>query len=124
MWLISDEQPVIVRTKTGDVRLEPGVPCELSDAVGQRVLERSGGKVRQTSSSDVQIEPATPTARPVYWEGPDRKLYGPAVPEFLGKVGGGDRERFWIVVTHESTIRWIRSDRLRALPLSRKQVGK
>lgn len=91
MWLISDEHPVIVRTKTGDVRLEPGVPCELSDAVAQRVLETVGDRVRvHQPPSDTVIEPARPTARPIYWEDADGILCGPATPEFLAKTGAGE----------------------------------
>ena len=124
MWVISDEQPVVVRTKTGDVHLEPGVPCELSDAIAQRVLERTGGRVRviEPPSPETIIEPAAPGARLVYWEDSGGKLCGPAVPEYLAKTGSGEREHFWVVVTDRGVIRWIRSDRLRATPRT-KPVG-
>jgi hypothetical protein len=70
MWLIADA-PVTVRTAHGDVKLTPGIPHELSDAVGERVLQCVGDRVRIHAQEPAQhtiIEPAAPNARPVYWE--------------------------------------------------------
>ena len=118
MWLIA-ELPVTVRTGRGDVKLTPGIPQELPDAIGQRVLERAGEKVRihePNGKEETLIEPASPTAKPIYWESVDGKILGPAKPEFLAKSGPDGHEQFWIVVTFRKITRWISSDRLRRAP--------
>lgn len=117
MW-IESSKPLRVRFKQGEVRLEPGHPVELPEEAGQRVLEKAGSKVRIVGAPDGStiIEPASTTARSVYWEDVRGQLQGPAVPEFLGKTGAGAREQFWILVTYQGAVRWIRSDRLRAAP--------
>lgn len=56
------------------------------------------------------IEPATPNAKPIYWETGDGHILGPAIPEFLGRDG----ETFWIVTTFENGTWWINADRLRS----------
>ncbi len=58
----------------------------------------------------IQIEPAAPNATAVYWETGDGRILGPAVPEFFLR----DREEYWISVTFEGHIRFIRDDRLRS----------
>lgn len=58
----------------------------------------------------IQIEPAAPNARPVYWETGSGRILGPAIPEFLGRDGS----TFWISTTFEDQIRWINADRLRS----------
>ncbi|MDX2253209.1 MAG: hypothetical protein NW202_13065 [Nitrospira sp.] len=123
MWLIA-ETPITVRTAQGDVRLTPGVPHELPDCVGQRVIEQAGSKVRvHQPEAEILIEPAAPDPRPVYWRGVDGKLCGPAKPELLAKVGTGTNERFWVVVTYQGTTRWVRANRLQAKPKATRAVG-
>ena len=68
--------------------------------------------------SDVVLEPAASNARPVFWEDATGQILGPAVPEYLGRTGSGHMERFWVIVTYEGSIRWIRDDRLRRRPVS------
>ena len=65
-------------------------------------------------SADVTIEPASPTARPIYWKAMDGTWHGPVKPECLGRTGTGDKELFWVIVTYQKTVRWIRSDLLRS----------
>lgn len=73
-------------------------------------------KIRQPEpvGKHVTIEPAHPTARPVYWESMDGTWHGPAVPESLALVGEGETATFWVVVTSQGGCRWIRSDLLRS----------
>ncbi len=78
-----------------------------------------GGCDRDPVGSDVVVEPASPTARPVWWEDSDGNLCGPATPELLGKTGAGEQARFWVIVTYQDASRWIQSDRLRAHPTMR-----
>ena len=66
------------------------------------------------SSDKVLIEPASPTARPVFWERGDGRIEGPARLEFLACVGAGSKARFWIVLTFHNVVCWVRSDRLRS----------
>lgn len=56
------------------------------------------------------IEPAPPNPRPIYWETGDGRILGPAVPEFFLQDG----EEYWISVTFEGHIRFLRDDRLRS----------
>ena len=65
-------------------------------------------------SDDIVLEPASPTARPVYWESREGTWHGPVKPEYLGKTGTGDKEVFWVVVCYNKTVQWIRSDLLRS----------
>jgi hypothetical protein len=58
----------------------------------------------------IQIEPAAPNARPVYWETGSGRILGPAIPEFLAR----DSSTFWISTTFKGQIRWINADRLRS----------
>jgi len=102
--------------KSRDVWLEPGVPCELPDIVGERVVERAGGRVRRVSPPATIVEPAASAAKPIYWEDAFGDVCGPAVPELLAKTG--PPERFWAIVTYQGRICWVRSDRLRAKPMA------
>lgn len=64
--------------------------------------------------NDVTIEPASPTARPVFFERSDGRIYGPAKPEFLAREGTGPAAIFWVVVQFHSLPVWVRSDLLRS----------
>ena len=57
MWLIT-EAPVTVRTAHGDVKLLLGVPHELSDAIGERVLQRHGVAAGHPARLATDPEPA------------------------------------------------------------------
>lgn len=58
---------------------------------------------------NVEMQPAEPNAKVVYWEAGNGSILGPAVPEFLGRDGN----TFWIVTTFRGQIRWINANRLR-----------
>lgn len=61
------------------------------------------------------IEPADPTARPVYFARNDRTIEGPARPTHLAKTGVGASERFWVIVRlADGHVVWVREDRLRS----------
>lgn len=89
-------------------------------ARAQQILAQ--GKPRLTQSSvpsptpkeTIAIEPASPTARPIYWESMDGTWHGPAKPEYLGRTGLGQNERFWVIVIYQESIRWIWADLLRS----------
>jgi hypothetical protein len=124
MWLIA-ESPVTVRTVHGDVRLAPGIPHELPDAVGDRVLQCAGDRVRvhaQEPAPDPLIEPAAPNARPVYWERADTSIVGPGQPEFLAMVGSGQAATYWVVAQFDGLPIWINSMQLRSKRQFEEQV--
>jgi hypothetical protein len=54
-----------------ELSLIPGHPVDLPDKQARRLLDMAGEKVRQVVP-DVVIEPAYPTAHPIYWEAMDR----------------------------------------------------
>ncbi len=111
----------LYRWPGGEVRLEPGKPIELPPDRAAKLMARASGRIRQVElEKSVLIEPAAPNARPVWWEDANGLLCGPAIPEYLAKTGGSLSEHFWVVVTHEHIIRWIRSDRLRSKPSGKK----
>ncbi|GKS64837.1 hypothetical protein YTPLAS72_21410 [Nitrospira sp.] len=70
--------------------------------------------VRPPSPKDIEIEPAAKPdgspLSPIYWETGDGRIIGPAVPEFFLRDG----DEYWISVTFEEHIRFIRDDRLRS----------
>jgi hypothetical protein len=74
------------------------------------------------STKDIGIEPAVkPDGRPlsaIYWETGDGRIVGPATPEFFLRDG----EEYWISVTFEGQIRFIRDDRLRSRKAFEEQV--
>ena len=73
---------------------------------------------------DVTIQPASSTARPIYWERADGRIYGPAVPEFLAQVGVGlNTTDFWIVARFEGRPIWINSMVLRSKQAFEQQVA-
>jgi len=111
--LIEALEPLLVRLKDRDIELAPGVPTEIPDDAGLRLLRKAPDMVRVIG---VIIEPIYRQARPVYWEDAKGQTQGPADVEFLANVGRGRNETFWVVVTYQGTVRWIRSDRLRAKP--------
>jgi hypothetical protein len=96
-----------------ELSLIPGHPVDLPDKQARRLLDMAGEKVRQVVP-DVVIEPAYPTAHPIYWEAMDRTWHGPVKPEYLGRTGSRHEERFWVIVSYRGTIRWIRSDMFRS----------
>ena len=116
MW-IESLKPIRVQFRLQEVRLEPGRPVELPEDCGRNLLHQAGNKDRIAQPPEtVVIEPAAANARPVYWEGSEGKLCGPATPEFLAKTDTGEEERFWVLVTFEGTIRLVWSEILRAKP--------
>jgi hypothetical protein len=63
-----------------------------------------------SAAAHITIEPAHPSARPVYWERATGEIVGPGVPEFLARVG----DAFWVVAQFQGEPVWINSDRLRS----------
>lgn len=59
---------------------------------------------------NIEIQPAAPNAKAIYWETGTGRILGPAVPEFLARDGS----TFWISTTFEGQSRWINADRLRS----------
>lgn len=99
--------------------------CQPSESRVETVFVPGGTTARNAApstsppaSKGIQIEPATPNARPIYWETGDGRILGPAVPEFLGRDG----DTFWVSVTFEGQIRWINADRLRSKQAFKTQV--
>ena len=72
-------------------------------------LKQFEGRSHKPNDSIV-IEPASPTAKPIYWENCRGEILGPAKVEWLAQVS----DAFWVIVTFEGQPRWIRSDRLRS----------
>ncbi len=117
MW-VEATTPLRVRFAHGEIRLRPGHPVELSEEDGRKVLDKAGDRIRVVTAptADIIIEPASTTARPIYFEDASGHLCGPVIPEYLGRVGIDDRARSWVIVTHNGLIRWIHSDRLQVGP--------
>lgn len=112
--LIESSQPVIIRRLAGDLRLVPGFPVDLPDEEARKLLVKAHGKVRIVAKERIIMEPAkkpngSPLS-PIYWETGDGRILGPAAPEFFLRDG----EEYWISVTFEGHIRFIRDDRLRS----------
>jgi hypothetical protein len=63
---------------------------------------------------DITVEPASAMARSIYWEAMDGTWHGPVKPEYLGRTGSREAERFWVVVTCRGKMWWIRTDQLRS----------
>lgn len=70
----------------------------------------AGPSTSPPASGGIQIEPAAPNAKAIYWETGTGQILGPAIPEYLARDG----ETFWIVTTFEGQTRWINADRLRS----------
>lgn len=121
--LIEASSPLTVRLPSGEIHLTPGQPVELPDEQAKRLLEKVPGKVRAVSSPEpITIEPASPNAKPVYWERADGRIYGPARVTDLAKVGTGATEQFWVIVEYQGQPSWLRSDRLRSKRAFEQQV--
>ena len=106
--------PFTYRWPGGEIHLEPGRPVDLADDRARRLIQKAGDRVRVIESDPIVLEPASATARPIYWESMDGTWYGPAIPEYLERTGTGDHEQFWVITTYQGAIRWIRADRLRS----------
>lgn len=115
--LIEALAPLRLRLPERDLALRPGEPVELPDNQARRLMEKAGGKVRQVvrdAYGPLEMQAASPTARPIYWESTDGTWHGPVKPEYLGRSGLGDSERFWVTVTYQDSILWICADLLRS----------
>jgi hypothetical protein len=103
-----------IRRAAGDLHLRPGVPIELSDEEGAKLLEKIPAKVRLVPFAAKVIEPAVNAdgapLRPVYWETGTGEILGPTAPELFAKDG----DTFWISVTFKESVRWINADMLRS----------
>jgi len=97
----------------------PVATPESLEALDQRGDEVISGIV------DVVVEPASPTAKPIYWEAMDGTWHGPVRPEYLGRTGRSHNEQFWIIVSYSGAFRWIWADLLRSHQafLARKRIG-
>ena len=109
------ESLVVLRVKlpSGEVVLKPGCPVQFSEDEGRKLLEKAPGKVRAVAPAPIVLEPASPTARPIYWER-SGSIIGPATPEVLAKAGDGPTTTFWVVALHEGAPTWINSTMLRS----------
>ena len=123
MLLEATSRPIRYRLNDGrELVMEPGVPVELPDLAGRRLLQKAGGKVRLVSqSSDVVLDLAAPNARPVYWKRVTG-IVGPAQPEFLAMVGCGSKASYWVVAQFEGLPVWINSLQLRSKRQFEQQV--
>jgi hypothetical protein len=99
--------------------------CQPSESRVETVFVPGGTTARNAApstsppaSKGIQIEPATPNARVIYWETGKGQILGPAIPEYLAR----DRETFWVVTTFEGKIRWINADMLRSKRAFEEQV--
>lgn len=112
--LIEALKPLRLRLPDGNLELGPGTSIELVDHFAQRLLRKAGGKVRIVPA-EITIEPASVSARAVFWEAADGRILGPARQDFLAQVGSGMKNTdFWVIGEFEGQPRWIRSDRLRS----------
>ncbi|THJ23578.1 MAG: hypothetical protein CAF45_007850 [Nitrospira sp. CG24E] len=89
------------------------------DPLLQRALEIANRPRPATRQPDVIrhedtiIEPAHPTAKPVYFLRNDGVIHGPATVTNLAKVGSGETATYWVIVEFQGQASWVRSDRLR-----------
>ncbi|MDK2743222.1 MAG: hypothetical protein NDI90_09920 [Nitrospira sp. BO4] len=83
-------------------RTDPTVPVFTP---GDNTLSHTGSII-----NTIEIQPAEVNAKAAYWETGDGRILGPAVPEFFLRDG----EEYWISVTFEGNIRFIRDDLLRS----------
>ena len=72
--------------------------------------ELTEAETDQPTEIEPAIRPDGHPLSPVYWEDARGVIVGPAIPEFVARVG----ETVWIVTTYEGLPRWINSDRLRS----------
>jgi hypothetical protein len=89
-------------------------PSVAAVAVASLASEVLACATTEAGCDDIAIEPASSTARPIYWETMDGAWHGPVKPEYLGRTGSGENEVFWVIVTHNGIMRWIWSDLLRS----------
>jgi len=93
-------------------------PCSVARvatvAVATSLSEAHSSAPTEIRSDDIIIEPASPTARSIYWEAVDGNWHGPVQPEYLGRTGKGRSEQFWVVVNDKGIIRWIWTELLRS----------
>jgi len=89
---------------------QPKHDAELAFIPGGLTPPNAAPSASPPAPEGIQIEPAAPNAKGVYWEMGDGRILGPAVPEFFLRDG----EEYWISVTFEGHIRFIRDDRLRS----------
>lgn len=92
--------------QTGEMDLTPGQPVELPTV---------------SLPDPIVIEPAHHTARPIFWERNDGRIYGPASPEFLAMVGTRSQASYWVVVAYQGSSVWVNADRLRTKKQFQKQ---
>lgn len=76
--------------------------------------KRNRGHVDAPVSIEPAMKPGGSPLSPVYWETADTRIVGPAMPEYVVKVGTGLTAEFWVIVSHEGTPRWVHSNRLRS----------
>lgn len=127
-------RPLHIRRAGGDLHLKPGCPVELADEEATRLLAKSdavrrvvpqegahlpnGGTEPATGfkqpcpyqADEVVIEPAVKPdgfpLRPIYWEGADGSILGPASVLFFDRDG--------LIVEYGGDWQWINADQLRS----------
>ncbi len=118
--------PLKVKRPSGDILLTPGTPVEFTEEEGLKLLTKARGKVRLVEPSGTVIEPAErPDGQPmtpIYWETGTGEILGPALPEFLARVGNGPRETYWVVALFDGLPVWINATALRSKQAFETQV--
>ncbi|MEP6960079.1 MAG: hypothetical protein ABI980_15235 [Nitrospirota bacterium] len=103
--------------------LNPNILARAQQILAQALQEPTKPVMEEPSlSSNIIIDPASPTAREVYWEQADGRIVGGVKPEFLATIGTGKTATFWIITDYEGQARWVRSDRLRSRKAFEQQV--
>ena len=98
-------KPLTVHLQDGDLDLEPGVPVNVSDDIGRKLLMKAQGVVRLVETADATVH----TGHRVEWCSP---LFGTCA----GRVVV-DSEDGWFLLKGEHTpnsLVWVREDRLNA----------
>jgi hypothetical protein len=103
--LIKRARQLLAQTTTASIAPAPSVAPSL--------LEQAGEGVTAVSPDSIVIDPAAENARPIYWERTGT-IVGPAIPEFLAKVGEGSKASYWVVAQFEGQSVWINSIMIRS----------
>ena len=103
------------RSATATVATATGGPLKSIASVATVATEiASQAPPSATIPVESVVEPASPTARFVYWEDEYGDWHGPVRPDYLGRTKIGIEEKFWVIVNYKGTIRWIWAELLRS----------
>jgi len=114
MQLEATGKPLRYKLRSGEeILLEPGCPVELSKESARSLFKQAGERVRIVTPDPIVIDSVAENAKPIYWERAG-SIVGPGRPEFLAKVGDGEKTSFWIVAQFEGEEIWVNSIMLRS----------